>query len=128
MRFILPILVFGLALNVSSPQLAEAGTANPGFSGKLVNAASCNIADVQRALNQARDGDTVVIPAGICTWTGRTFIRYTVAGALTIQGAGDQKVVGGGDKTVIIDDLERRGINDIPLLAITTVAGKAFRL
>jgi hypothetical protein len=33
-------------------------------------AASCSNADVQTQVNAAKDGDTVSIPAGTCTWTG----------------------------------------------------------
>ena len=32
-------------------------------------AASCNVANVQTAVNSASDGDTVIIPNGSCTWT-----------------------------------------------------------
>jgi hypothetical protein len=62
-----------------------------------VTATSCSQSDVQAAINSAVDGDTVVIPAGSCTWT-RTVVVGNVdthAGViLTLQGAGiDQTVI-----------------------------------
>jgi hypothetical protein len=48
-----------------------------------VNAASCNVSDVQTAVNSAANGDTVVIPNGSCTWTG----GISTAKQITIQGA-----------------------------------------
>lgn len=46
-------------------------------------AASCNVADVQTAINAANNGDTVIIPTGSCTWaTG-----ITVTKQITLQGA-----------------------------------------
>ena len=43
--------------------------------------------DVQNALTDAQDGDTVVIPAGTCIWTG-TGLSMTLAKSVTIQGGG----------------------------------------
>jgi hypothetical protein len=34
-----------------------------------ISARSCSVADVQTAINAASNGDTVLIPAGSCTWT-----------------------------------------------------------
>jgi hypothetical protein len=36
--------------------------------GKTITAVSCSQADVQTAINSASDGDTVLVPAGVCTW------------------------------------------------------------
>ncbi len=50
------------------------------------NAASCSNIDVQAAINRAAPtGDTVVVPAGSCTWTSTVTI---VNKGLTLQGAG----------------------------------------
>jgi hypothetical protein len=52
-----------------------------------INAASCTDADVQAAINSASNGDTVVVPAGNCTWnTGVN--TPSPAKNITIQGAG----------------------------------------
>ncbi|MEM7816251.1 MAG: hypothetical protein QXN71_03970, partial [Candidatus Aenigmatarchaeota archaeon] len=33
-----------------------------------ITAASCNQEDVQAAIDQAQDGDTVLVPEGECVW------------------------------------------------------------
>ena len=37
-------------------------------AGNVINAASCSQVDVQNAINDASDGDIVVVPEGSCTW------------------------------------------------------------
>ncbi len=49
-----------------------------------INAASCQVSDVQNAINSASNGDTVVVPGGSCTWTSNLTITKTI----TLQGAG----------------------------------------
>jgi len=48
-------------------------------------AVSCSDTDVQSSINSAGNGDTVVVPAGNCTWTSRISISGK---ALVLQGAG----------------------------------------
>jgi hypothetical protein len=56
-------------------------------------AASCNLSDVQTALNKEAatpvNGDIVVIPAGTCTWNGsiseNTSVTLTIQGSTTIS-------------------------------------------
>ena len=60
-----------------------------GSSGGTINAASCNLTDVNAVINgrkhKAVDGDVIQIPAGQCTWTS----GVNVGGiGITIQGAG----------------------------------------
>src|SRR5215831_12800706 len=120
-RLLLPLLIpvfLILSLRAAHISTAGAGTKAP----KTVKALSCSAADVQHALNQANDGDTVSIPAGTCHWT--TGIQYVLVGSLTMTGAGDQSL-GGGDKTIIVDDMNPHG--DPPLILITTAAGQTFR-
>lgn len=50
-----------------------------------INAASCSSANVQTAINSASTGDTVLVPAGNCTWS--TPVNITNKG-ITLQGAG----------------------------------------
>ena len=46
---------------------------------------SCNTVDVQSAINSAAEGDTVIIPAGTCTWNS----GVTISGkGITVAGAG----------------------------------------
>lgn len=97
------------------------------------NAASCNSSDVQTALNSAvssgRSAVTVTIPAGTCTWS--TGVSVTVPSStpnFTLIGAGNQSVVGGGDATVIVDNISRTG-SDIATIHVTPGgAGTTFRL
>ena len=44
----------------------------------VMNAASCGSADVQAAINGARDGDTVVVPTGSCAWTTTVVMKKAV--------------------------------------------------
>ena len=64
------------------------GIWGPVAHAQTINAASCNAADVQHALNSASSATaTVVIPSGTCTWTSQ--ISYSVPAnvtSLTIQG------------------------------------------
>jgi hypothetical protein len=60
--------------------VAAEGLAN----AKTVTAPSCELAAVQSAVTSASAGDTVVIPAGQCTWTG----TLSITKPLTLTGAG----------------------------------------
>ena len=48
------------------------------------SAASCNVNDVQVAINASVDGDTVLVPAGNCTWPWGVTVDKTVS----LRGAG----------------------------------------
>ena len=54
--------------------------------GNIVYAASCEQSDVQAAINSASDGDTVVVPAGSCTWSASVSVPNSRK--ITLQGAG----------------------------------------
>jgi hypothetical protein len=61
-----------------------------------INAASCNTADVQTAINTATEGQTVTIPAGTCTWTS----GVTISGkGIHLQGSGSGRIVAYDDGT-----------------------------
>ncbi len=92
-------------------------------------AASCNSGDVQKAMNSAGTGDTVVIPAGTCTWTST--ISWTPPANVILQG---QTTCSGNipsscaDNTVIIDNVSHSP-NDNPMLSITTgSSNQSFRM
>jgi hypothetical protein len=108
----------------------------------IFTAASCSHTDVDDCLNgtgantchlpggstgthTAANGDTIFIPAGTCHWT--TGIKSILSGSLTIMGAGNQ-TLGGGDMTVIVDDINVTDGSDPPLLALATAAGQTVRL
>ena len=64
-------------------------------SAATIQASSCSRDAVQSAINSARDGDIVVIPAGNCTWNSTVSISDK---SITLQGAGV-------DRTVITDGI-----------------------
>jgi parallel beta-helix repeat protein len=53
--------------------------------GRVITAASCSRADVQAAVHTAVNGDTVVVPAGHCTWAQPVTIENK---GITVQGSG----------------------------------------
>jgi hypothetical protein len=85
-----------------------------------ITAASCSPAAVQTALNQAAAGDTVRIPAGTCSWTSA--VSWNAPANVTVLGAGNLSVQGGGDATVFVDNLG----GGQPLLSISTNGSGTF--
>lgn len=84
-----------------------------------ITAASCSRADVGTAVNAAANGDTVLIPAGTCTWTTNLTISNKY---LTLQGAGISQ-------TVIIDNVVKSGFPIVPqALVWSTIDGGLTRL
>ena len=92
---------------------------------QVVNALSCSSTDVQNALAKVTsDGAIINIPAGTCQWS--TTVTYNQTYSTTILGAGSRSIVGGGDVTVIVDDIARG--SDVPDLQVNTASGKSFRI
>jgi hypothetical protein len=56
-----------------------------------INASSCDLGHVGGAVNSAADGDTVVIPAGTCNWSGPLGIDKSIT--LKGQGSGATVIV-----------------------------------
>src|SRR5262249_5708899 len=56
-------------------------------------AASCNQTDVQNAINQAVDGDTVQIPAGTCTWASTDVVVWENKNVSVIGAGIDQTII-----------------------------------
>jgi hypothetical protein len=56
--------------------------------GSVVDAASCEQADVEDAIGRASVGDTVAVPAGTCTWSGLTLDH-----AIHLRGAGTDATI-----------------------------------
>lgn len=113
--------IFGLTATLLCLQLP------PGTNAQTITAASCSNTDVQKALRKVTaDGAIVSIPKGTCHWT--TSVSYHQAHSTTIQGAGAQTPSGGRDETIIYDDTNHGSGGGSPAFAITTAAGKAFRL
>jgi hypothetical protein len=86
-----------------------------------ISAASCAAADVQTALNLAKAGDTVLIPAGSSSWTQG--ISWTAPSNVTVKGAGTL-ATGGGDQTVITDNIS----SGSAVLGINIAIGGVFRI
>jgi hypothetical protein len=84
-----------------------------------ITAASCSRNDVGDAVESALDGDTVLIPAGNCTWTTNLTINNK---RLILQGAGI-------NQTVIIDGVSKALFPNIPqMLVWVTKPGGLTRL
>jgi hypothetical protein len=64
--------------------------------GSIYTAASPQVSDIQAKIDLAKDGDTVVVPAGTASWT----TSLTVTKNITLRGAG----IG---KTIILDAVPR---------------------
>ena len=61
------------------------------------NAATCSSADVQRAVDSSQNGDTVVVPAGNCTWGDQvSVVNKTVSLVGAGSGAGGTHIVYSG--------------------------------
>ena len=79
--------------------------------GATIQAGGCSQSQVVSAINSAKDGDTVVVAAGSCTWTS----TVTIDGkSITLQGAGiDSTIItdgidsGGGAKPVLLSWITR---------------------
>ena len=50
----------------------------------MINASSCSETHVKEAINKTSSGDTVVVPAGKCTWSS----GVTIPNGVTLRGAG----------------------------------------
>lgn len=64
----------------------------PALRANTINSASCSTADVQSAINQSKNGDTVLIPGGSCTWSA----VVTVNAAITLNGQGKTTITWAG--------------------------------
>jgi len=97
---------------ISLLTLALVGTAETvPLDAATITASSCSRDDVEAAIRAARDGDTVTIPAGTCTWTAGVAITTPIV----LMGAGP-------DATIIIDHVP--GIT----ILVNTQAGQFYRL
>lgn len=101
--------------------------ASPIEAGQTIVAATCEAVAVQEAIVLASDGDTVVVPAGTCTWTTyrKGYAAVSIFNkALTLAGSGV-------DKTIIIGQTNGGCTacvqNEIPLF-VDSQLGKAVRI
>lgn len=98
-------------------------------SGSTINAATCNESDVAAVISgpthTAVNGDTIVIPAGTCTWTG----MLSINAGITLMGSGTPNTGpstfgAGSTSTVVVDNAGSNG----PLINITASYGQTVRL
>lgn len=75
--------LFGTLLIVWLGSVAAANAA-------VLIAATCSSTDVQTAINNALNGDTVLIPGGTCTWTGGVTINGK---SIKVQGGGSGRII-----------------------------------
>lgn len=80
------LVIFALCVSVFPIGAAQAAT---------IQASSCSRDHVAAAVNSARDGDIVVIPAGNCAWNSTLTISDK---SITLQGAGI-------DRTIVTDGI-----------------------
>jgi hypothetical protein len=103
-----------------------------GFSatraGATVYSSNGSVASVQALQNQARDGDTITLPAGTFSWTSRLDITkgITLQGATTIDDAGTSNPTI-TDATIIEDDTPRSG-SGAGVLRVEIRSNQSFRL
>ena len=87
--------LFALCMAALPPAAADAATTR--------TAATCALQDVQAAVNAASDGDTVLVPAGTCTWNAALTVNdktLVIAGAGS--GAGGTKILYGATGHTLI--------------------------
>ena len=101
---------------------------------QVINANSCSSSDVQTAFNAVVASTTTVnIPTCAGTaWTTQVSLTVPVGSTtLSILGAGSLSTIGGGDQTVIIDNLARGQDNAILEVSVGTgffrMAGITFK-
>ena len=101
---------------------------------QVINANSCSSSDVQTAFNAVVASTTTVnIPTCAGTaWTTQVSLTVPVGSTtLSILGAGSLSTTGGGDQTVIIDNLARGQDNAILEVSVGTgffrMAGITFK-
>lgn len=99
----------GLAALISFAALGQ-------VQANVINARSVALADVNTAIAAAREGDTVIVPAGTATWGTLTLNKH-----ITLQGAGVGKTIitdsGSGSKLLLVT--AANGSQNAPLLRIT---------
>lgn len=110
-RYCTIFVLFGIFACVAAPAHATTRTAS-----------DCSYAAVSNALSASANGDTVIIPAGQCSWTSPLVITK----AITLQGSGctlDANSRPTSCSTIIQDDIPDNGVGtEAPVIDVTLVA------
>ena len=128
-----------LSISLLLSLLLTITTAARAQSSATIAAASCNLSDVQTALNSVTSSTTLVtIPAGTCAWTGN--LTWTVPSGntnLTIQGqtavdctgtAGTSNYACTASDSTIIQDSFVSGSSQSPIILHMSGANSLFRI
>lgn len=95
-------------------------------SGTTITAASCSQSAVQSAVNQAQNGDTVIVPSGPCTWNGAVTLSNSKGVSLMCQTAGSCNITVGGGQAVLMDSLTGVNNNFYRISGFTFQGGSGF--
>ncbi|HDK41960.1 MAG TPA: VCBS repeat-containing protein, partial [Candidatus Pacearchaeota archaeon] len=79
----------------------SSGKWNISINVDTIYASSCNKSDVESAVTIASTGDTVIVPAGNCTWNS----TLSITKGIILQGAGI-------DNTTLINEINNTGTGD----------------
>ena len=82
----LPLLNCG---NCPTGQSCVSGSCVANTSGNIIYALSCSYTDVNRSINNASRGDTIIVPAGTCIWPTGLIITK----GITLKGAGKENSI-----------------------------------
>jgi len=95
-------------------------------AANIYYAVSPKLSDVSAAIDQASDGDTVVVPAGTVSWTS----SLTVTKGISIKGATtvDTSTASGvaNDLTVILDDIVRSPQGSAQMIHVGPLSSSQF--
>ncbi|TMQ31752.1 MAG: hypothetical protein E6K65_00245 [Nitrospirae bacterium] len=109
-----------------------AAWAMPAHAGNDLLAATCNSNDVQTTMNAAANGDRVLIPDGICTWTTQVTMPVGSEKAVTIRGQHDCTLDAKGRSiscpTVLVDNIPKGNRAASILMLLNTMARKDVRV
>ena len=86
-----------------------------------MNALSPSFADVSTAVAAAKNGDTVVVPAGTASWTKTLVINKPIwlVGQTTVNYTNETA----SDQTIILDDVSRSSTPPAPIIRVMLNAG-----
>ncbi len=93
-----------------------------------ITAASCAQTAVQTAVNQAQNGDTVIVPNGSCTWNGAVTLSNNKGVSLMCQTAGNCNITVGGGQAVLMDSLMGVNNNFYRISGFTFIGGSGFTI
>jgi len=105
-----------------------AAFSSPNARANTLNAPSCSQSDVQATVNSSSNGDTVVVPAGNCTWSSQVLVSgkaLTIIGATTCDGTPTTQTTSCVDNTIITLTY---GPNSQTLIVSNTSAANFVRL